>query len=364
MTTNVDVVNRALQIIGTRTTVTQNELTSQTSNEAIQANLILTRHRDTLLRMAPWNCGLVYSNLIYLTSIPGTPENTSPSTNLWRPGQPPAPWAYEYMYPDDCLRMCYLIPANLTGFADGVPITTAVTGGAPAFWQGQPIKFKIAVEQYLREATGITVVNGGTGYAVGDILYCGGPPPAGTVPNGLLFAQVASIGGGGVILTVVTTPTLYDLPNLSRNAMLFGHSTYNMSQVYTNGFGTGAVLAASDVGPQYSGRVLQCNQEYASCAYVKQINDPNVMDPDFFEAWAAVVGSGICMALTGDKQGAKKAIQMENEKIAEARKVDGNEGLTINDVTPDFIRIRGIGWTEYYQGPWANFDWGSYWPVY
>ena len=43
MTDNVDIVNRALQVIGTRTTVTAAELANQTSNEAIQANLILTQ---------------------------------------------------------------------------------------------------------------------------------------------------------------------------------------------------------------------------------------------------------------------------------------------------------------------------------
>ena len=115
MTDNVDIVNRALQVIGTRTTVTAAELANQTSNEAIQANLILTQYRDQLLRMAPWDCALNYANLTYITSVPGTPENTSPVTTLWQKGQPAPPYAYEYQYPVDCLRACFIIPANQTG---------------------------------------------------------------------------------------------------------------------------------------------------------------------------------------------------------------------------------------------------------
>ena len=41
MTTNTDIVNRALQTIGTRTDVTDGELAGNTTNEAKQANLIL-----------------------------------------------------------------------------------------------------------------------------------------------------------------------------------------------------------------------------------------------------------------------------------------------------------------------------------
>ena len=45
--------------------------------------------------------------------------------------------------------------------------------------------------------------------------------------------------------------------------------------------------------------------------------------------------------------------------------MDGNEGLTINDVTPDWIRIRGIYFTENYSGPYGwGYDWGSLWPAF
>jgi hypothetical protein len=136
MTTQTDICNRSLQVIGTRTTVTDAELAASSTNEAIQFNLIANNMRDDLLRLAPWDCGLKTANLVYVSSQPGTPENTSAATPLWQPGQPAPPWAYEYQYPVDCLRAVWMIPANQTGFASGVPITTAVTGGTAAFWQG------------------------------------------------------------------------------------------------------------------------------------------------------------------------------------------------------------------------------------
>src|SRR5271165_2983206 len=112
MTTATDIVNRALQTPGTRTTVTDAELAANSTNEAIQANLKLDEVRRTLLRMAPWNMAMKTVNLVYITSMPGTPENTSAATTLWQPGQPAPPWCYEYQYPVDCLRACWIIPAT------------------------------------------------------------------------------------------------------------------------------------------------------------------------------------------------------------------------------------------------------------
>ena len=335
--TNTDaaIVNRALQTFGTRTTVTATELNALSSNEAIQANLIYTAYRDQLLRMAPWNCGTVYENLAYITSVPGTPENTSPSTNLWTPGQPAPPFSYEYLYPDDCLRELQVIPSTQTGYASGVPITTAVTGIAASFWSGAPIKFKVALDRYFREPTGaVTIVNGGTGYAVNDTLICGGAPSVqGAVPAGLINIIVTGVSSG-----VITSANLSAFPNLGRTGLLYSVPTYSLNQVSSSGVGTGAQVSIATVAATtFSARTILTNQEYATCAYIQQVTDPNIMDPQFLEAWINALGSGMVHALTGDKQLANMCIGVTNQRIAEARKTDGNEGLTINDVTPDFI---------------------------
>lgn len=360
MTTNTDIVNRALQSFGTRTTVTDAELAGNTSNEAIQANLILTKYRDQLIRMAPWNCVLNYANLIYITSVPGTPENTSAATTLWQKGQPAPPWAYEYQYPVDCLRDCFIIPANQTGFSGNIPITTAVTGGAPAFWAGQPIRFKVAIDQFY-PVTAAAVVANGTGYAIGDLITLA-QAPQGSAPLGApVVLQVLTLSGSGVATVAVVNQIIGSATPLGGSYFAVQGTT--QAQGSTTGAGSGATFNLT-FGPQGDQRTVLTNQEYATMAYCKQVTNPNVMDEMFLEAWANALGAGIVHALTGDKALANMCIQVTNRKIEEARKVDGNEGLTINDVTPDFLRIRGIAWTEAYSGPWSGFDWGNLWPTF
>jgi hypothetical protein len=134
MTSEVDIVNRALQKIGTRTTVAS---LAENSNEAIQANMILGANRDELLRMAPWNCATNTAVLTYVTSAPGTPENQVTPVGAWAKGIPPPGWAYEYQYPVDCMRPLWVIPQFSSGFAGGAPITSAITGGTQSTGVGR-----------------------------------------------------------------------------------------------------------------------------------------------------------------------------------------------------------------------------------
>ncbi len=200
MPTNTDIVNRALQTFGTRTTVTDAELANSSTNEAIQANLILTNYRDDLLRLAPWDSAIRTANLVYISSVPGTPENTSAATQLWAPGQPPPPWAYEYQYPVDCLRAIRVIPANQTGFAASTPITTAVTGGASAYWWGAPVKFKVQNDQFFAVGSA-TVASGGTGYVVNEVITLASGPTT-SPPIGAPAQLLVTAAPGGVISTV------------------------------------------------------------------------------------------------------------------------------------------------------------------
>ena len=361
MTADVDVVNRALQVIGTRTTVTAAELADNSTNEAIQSNLILQPYRRQLARMAPWNPGLKTANLVYITSSPGTPENTSAATTLWQPGQPSPPWSYEYQYPVDCLRACWIIPATQTGFAGGVPITTAVTGGAPSFWQGPPVRFKVQNDTFI-PVTAAAVAAGGSGYAVGDIITLAiGPnssPPIGA-PAVLI---VTGESGGAVTSVSVVNQILGESPVVGGS--YFAPPPPNpQAQGSTTGVGTGATfnLTYGTPGPQ---RVILTNQEFATLVYVQDIPDWNVYDDQFIEAYARVLGSGLVMALSGDKKLANLKIQEANAMIIIARSTDGNEGFTINDITPDWVRIRGMNYVSPYNGPWNGFDWGNTWPAF
>lgn len=382
MTTATDICNWALQVPGTRTNVTDAELAANSTNEAIQCNLKIDNVRRRLLRMAPWNCGLKTINLIYITSSPGTPENAIAGTTLWAPGQPAPPWNYEYQYPADCLRVCWIIPSTQTGFAGGIPITTAVTGGAASFWQGPPVKYKVQNDQFY-PVTAASVVSGGSGYNVGDIVF--GPGMINPV-TGIPTFQIgdAPVGGpvqllvtavsGGAITSVSVLPQINNtqtapLPSGVAQGPLYGGSYFQplanpVAQSWTTGAGIGATFNLTFGTSQISQRVILCNQEFAIGAYVQDISDPDQMDPQFIDAWAKALGAEVTIPLTGDKHIANAAIQEVNTAIQWARTGDGNEGFTVNDVTPDWIRIRGIDYPAPYSGPFTGFDWGGLYPVF
>jgi len=242
------------------------------SNEARQCNLLFEPLRDEILRMAPWNCAMTYANLALICAAPGTPENPGPGLNFWEKGIPPPPWSYEYEYPTNCLRPVFVVPQFTTGFTSGVPITTAVTGGAPAFWNGPPVRFKVGIDQ------------------IG--------------PNG-----VPDKDGGDT-------------------------------------------------------RVIWTNQEQAILAYIKRVTNPDVWDDGFQQALVAALAGRLVIALTGDKGLAQLKMSEANQFIILARQMDGNEGLTINDVTPDFIRVRGISYQAWEFSPNIMFDWGPMLSMY
>lgn len=359
MTTVTDVCNRMLQRLGTRTTVTDAELAANGSNEAIQFNLMYTETRDRLLRMAPWNCAMKTANLAYITSIPGTPENTSPATTLWQPGQPPPPWAYEYQYPVDCLQPRWIIPSTQTGFSGGIPITTAVTGGAASFWQGQAIRFKVQNDTFL-PVTAAGIAAGGTGYAIGDIITLPIGPNTSPPIGAPLQLQVTTVAAG-VITGVSIIPTVNGDPG---GGSYFAKQVNPVAQGSTTGVGTGASFTLT-FGPPSQQRVILTNQEFATLSYTQQVIDPNVFDPSFRDALYDSGAGNLIMALKGDKNFANQFLQKANHTIFMARADDGNEGLTINDVTPDWIRVRG--WSQgdgMYSGPYQGYDWGNGFAMY
>jgi len=357
----VDVVNRALQTLGTRTTVTATELTNNSTNEAIQANIAYDNVRQSLLRMAPWDCALATATMTVITAASGTPENMSPAAQLWGKGLPAPPWAYEYQYPVDCIRACWIVPQYATGFAGGIPITTAVTGGTPSFWSGQPVRFKVGVDQFT-PVTNVSIASGGTGHAVGDVITLAGVPPTSPPIGAPAQLVVSTIGGGGSISGVSIVPVIRGESGVGGS--YFGPQANPVAQGSTTGSGSGASFNLT-FGPSSDQRVILTNQEFAILNYVRDVRDVNVFDDKFYSAFAHALGAELVMALTGDKTLANMAVGLANAKIVDARAVDGNEGLTINDVTPDWIRIRGIWYTENYSGPYGfGYEWGTLWPAF
>ena len=373
MTDQAAVVNRALQSYGSRTTVTAAELASSGSNEAIQANICYVPFRRRLLRMAPWSCAFNSILLNYITSVPGTPENTSPGTNLWSKGQPSPPWAYAYQYPVDCLRMCWITPQTATGFSGGVPITTAVTGGSPSFWQGPPVKYVVTQDQFLN-VTAAAVAVGGAGYSVGDLIVLALVPAASVITNILgTFAigapqgaaailKVTTIGGGGAVTGASVVSIVRDESAPFSGSYYYQYASQPVAQGSTTGAGSGATFNLTYGGPSDQ-RVVLTNQEFALGNYVRDVTDENIFDDSFQEAFVQILGARLCFALSGDLKRANMKIAEANAMIMEARGNDANEGLKVNDITPDWLRIRGVDFVEDYSGPYnTGFNWGSIWP--
>lgn len=360
MTTTTDIVNRALQSFGSRTTITSSNLTNSDCNEAIQANLVLERIRDEVLRRAPWGSARNFALLAYITSAPGTPENPNDTRTSWAKGLPPPPWAYEYQYPVDCLKALFVVPQFTTGFASGIPITTAITGSAPSFWMGPPQRFEVSIDQFY-PVTAATKVAGGSGYAVGDIITLTGTPSGSNPIGAPCQLRVATLSGSAV--ATVTVVNVIAGSSSNQGGSYFAVQSGTISQDTTTGSGTGATFTLTQ-GSQGDQRVILSQQESAMLCYIRQITDPNVMDPDLQEAWVQALGGRLCIALTGDKTLANICVAQANSKIMEARVTSANEALTVNDVTPDWVRARGIYYPSWEISPNVQYDWGPLLSVY
>lgn len=149
MTTSVDILNRALQTIGTRTTVSAAELAAGSSNEAVQGQMLLAPLRDQLTRMAPWGHALTVAPLVYISSLPGTPENPGQWNGVWVPRLPNPPWMYMYQYPLDCLRALSILsqPHTSLGATTLTPIFPCVTGYSLRHGDESP-KFRVGFNKY------------------------------------------------------------------------------------------------------------------------------------------------------------------------------------------------------------------------
>ncbi len=263
MTSEVDIANRALSAIGTRSSIAS---LAENSPEARQCARLLEPLRDELLRLAPWNCATIFNNLALICSAPGTPENPSTAPATWTRGIPPPSWAYEYAYPADCLRALWIVSQPSIGPSTSPPITLAVTGNY--FWQpaGMPIVFKEIIDQ---------------------------------------------IGPGGTPLDGGTDT-----------------------------------------------KVILTNQANATLAYIRQVINPDVWDVHFQQALVAALAWRLAVPLTGSKELAQLKMSEANSYIAQARATDGNEGLTVNDITPDWIRARGGVYDSGWLPPGYAFNWG------
>jgi hypothetical protein len=90
VTTNIDLTNRALAEIGTRSQITA---FNDGSQEGLYAGILYPGLRDFLLREGDY-------------------EFASNPISPFLVAAPPEPWVYAYAYPSDCVRLKQMVPAS------------------------------------------------------------------------------------------------------------------------------------------------------------------------------------------------------------------------------------------------------------
>jgi hypothetical protein len=95
-------------------------------------------------------------------------------------------------------------------------------------------------------------------------------------------------------------------------------------------------------------KVLLTNQSQAILVYTAKIVDTELWDPGFEQAFVYSLAGYIAIPLTGEKGIARANFDVANQKIAEARASDGNEGLTMQETMPDWLQVRGVGYDVTY----------------
>lgn len=359
MTTTVEIVNQALQGFGSRTTVAS---LTEISNEATQANIIIQQLRLEILRKAPWNSATIFDNLTLVSSAPGTLTNPTAPTTTWRRGQPSPPWLYEYAYPTNCSRPLWIVPnvPNNLGTISIYP-PGVVVGQNNMNNLGPVIPFKVGIDFFYSFLTP-TIASGGAGYLVNDVITLA-LTPAGLAPIGLPGQLLVTAAPAGVVSTVgIISPIPDRVP--APGGGYYAVQTNPVAQSSSNRLGaaggSGATFNLAD-WIATDQKVILTNQPDATLAYIKNVTDPNIMDSLLLACWTSALSARLCYALSANKEVANAKLKEANEYILQARIADANEGITVNDVTPDWIRTRGFGgFNEIATG----FDWGPLFPMY
>ena len=126
-----------------------------------------------------------------------------------------------------------------------------------------------------------------------------------------------------------------------------------------NPFWTGPTvrfLVSSDVDANGNDiKVILTNQPQAVLVYTKRIVNVGLYDGQFVQALANYLAALITLGLTGDRARRDAAFKIANDTITQARASNGNEGITVIDTVPDWMRVRG------YLSDWAYPPGSIFW---
>lgn len=145
MTSAVDICNRALAAVGTRSTIAS---LTEGSNESNNCSLIYEPVLRQAIRAAHWNCFKRWLTLSLLKAAPGTPENeTVPGESTWQSAWPAPPWQYEYAQPSDCVQMRKVVNNLNQNQGFSTPLFGSAGPAPLPYWQSPGIKFEVASDQ-------------------------------------------------------------------------------------------------------------------------------------------------------------------------------------------------------------------------
>ncbi len=237
MPSKVDICNRALSVIGTRSTIASID---EATPEAQACLIHFEASCRAMLRLAPWSFARYQVNGAVIAAATGTPENPN--------GNPPFPidqtWSYEYAWPNDCLKLRQVLP---------------------------PFN-----------------------------------PPA--------------IGPINLWPCLVMSPS----DTSCDRARLYNYQI---------------TLDRDSQGNQI--KAILTNVENAVIVYTALVDNPNLWDDEFSEAFVFMLASHLVGALIGDKQMDKALYQKASMMAIAARAVDANEQPLSPNHTPDWIKVRG-----------------------
>lgn len=89
-------------------------------------------------------------------------------------------------------------------------------------------------------------------------------------------------------------------------------------------------------------RVILTNMQNAILVYTMRVEDPGLWDPQFLDAASAYLGAWLINALARNRAQLNDMISIVKEIVGEARRTDGDEGITSADHLPDWMAVRGF----------------------
>lgn len=92
-------------------------------------------------------------------------------------------------------------------------------------------------------------------------------------------------------------------------------------------------------------RVILTNQAQTQAVYTVNQPNPDGWDSKFQQAFVSSLAAWLAPALAGNAAMMATNMKLSEGIIADAKRVDGNEGVTIQDIVPESIAVRGVYWS-------------------